>query len=82
MITDPHTLYEMNKIRINEYLEQAQQVRLAKEAAGSDSSFLAYVRAMVSGWMQRVKPVSSARTAAAYSAKVEQKRATAEIPGV
>jgi hypothetical protein len=32
--------------------------------------------------MQRIRPVSSARTAVAYSRKVEQKRATAEIPSV
>jgi hypothetical protein len=82
MITDPHTLYETNKTRINEYLEQAQKIRLAKEAAGSDNNFLASIRSMVSGWMQSMRPVSSARTAAAYSANVERKRSTAEIPSV
>jgi hypothetical protein len=75
-------MYEVNKIRINEFLEQAQKDRLVKEVAGSDSSFMTSIGSMVSGWMQRIRPVSSARTAVAYSRKVEQKRATAEIPSV
>jgi hypothetical protein len=75
-------MHEMNKIRLNEFLEEAQKNRLAKEAAGSDNNFLASIRSMVSGWMQRIRPLSSARTAAIYSTRVEQKRSTAEIPSL
>jgi hypothetical protein len=80
MITDPQTLYEMNQIRINEFLGQAQKNRLAKEAAVSYSSILSSLSAKISSAIQNMLP--GAQTEASYMITGEHKRVTAEIPSL
>jgi hypothetical protein len=80
MITDPQTLYEMNQIRINEFLDQAQKNRLAKEATVSTSSMLSSLSTKVSSWIQNVLP--GAQPEASYLITGEHKRVTAEIPSL
>jgi hypothetical protein len=82
MMLDPVTLKQLNDITIQERLEEAEKNRLLNEIAASDRASLEFVVNRVSGWMQRVKPTASIRPAATYGANVEQKLATAEIPGV
>jgi hypothetical protein len=74
MMTDMITLKQLTDITIQERLEEAEKNRLLNAIATSDKASLEFVVNTVSGWMQRMKP--------AASANVEQKLATAEIPGV
>jgi len=82
MMTDPITLKQLNDLTIQERLQEAEQNRLLNEIAASDSASLEFVVNMVSGWMQRMKPAASVKPAATYSANVEARRVTAEIPSV
>ena len=82
MMTDPITLKQLTDLTIRERLQEAEQDRLLNEIATSDSAALEFVVSMVSGWMQRMKPVASAKPARTYSANVEAKRVTAEVPSV
>jgi hypothetical protein len=80
MMIDPHTMMELSKIRVNEYLEQAEKDRMFQALAVSDSGILSSLRAKVAGWIQHA--LRSARPEASRVVTGEHKRSTAEIPSV
>ncbi len=70
MMHDPYTTTYLAKVHVQEMREQAQKAHLLKQIAASNGSFAEYLITIVSGWMQRMKPM------------VEPKRSTAEIPSL
>jgi|FLYN01.1.fsa_nt_gi hypothetical protein len=76
MMIDPYSIQKMAAIQNKERMERAEQDRLVKAIAVSDSSLLNYIRAAASGMVQRMKPASPA----GQLITGEHKRATAEIP--
>jgi hypothetical protein len=74
MMIDPVTIRQLSDIRVKELLNQAEQSRKLKAIASSEPGLVEIVVDRVSGWLRPARP--------AFSATIEAKRVTAEIPSL